>query len=158
MKWVFTVYYLGQYSLLKYLKRSDLMISLSSCKIIFYWTFKIIISAFHMWSDCTIQKKKHWKTGTYTENVQIDTKSKPPSWEDIMRWLQFYQCVDRNMEATGNAVAILQLFNLADNKWSVILFPLQVKGGKLTTKFGTKYAASVISQQSNHRLLKTTQL
>lgn len=36
------------------------------------------------------------------------------------------------------------------------LFPLQVEGGKLKMEFGTKYAVSLISQQSNQRLLKTT--
>lgn len=62
------------------------------------------------------------------------------------------------MEAIGNIIAALQLFNLADNKWSVIWFPLQVEGGKLKTKLATKYAVSVISQQDNQRPLKPTKL
>lgn len=33
-----------------------------------------------------------------------------------MRRLQFYHLVDRSMEATGNFIAIVQLFNLGDNK------------------------------------------
>lgn len=90
---------------------------------------------------------------TGIENVQNNTKSKPRSQEDIMRRLQFYQLVDSNMEATGNIIAILQLFNLADNKWNVIWFPLQVEGGKLKTELATKYAVSVISQQDNQRPL-----
>lgn len=90
---------------------------------------------------------------TGIDNVQNNTKSKPLSQEDIMRRLQFYQLVDSNMEATGNIIAILQLFNLADNKWNVIWFPLQVEGGKLKTELATKYAVSVISQQDNQRPL-----
>lgn len=60
------------------------------------------------------------------------------------------------MEATGNYIANPQLFNLGDNKWSVILFPLQVKGGKFKMELATKYAVSVISQQDSQRPLKTT--
>lgn len=92
------------------------------------------------------------------ENVQINTKSKPLSQEHIMRRLHFYQLVDSDVEATGNIIAILQLFNLADNKCSVISFPLQVEGGKLKPELATKYAVSVISQQDNQRPLKTTKL
>lgn len=111
----------------------------------------------------TTQKIAGWtkskkETVTGIENVQNNTKSKPLSQEDIMRRLQFYQLVDSNMEATGNIIAILQLFNLADNKWNVIWFPLQVEGGKLKMELATKYAVSVISQQDNQRPLKTTKL
>lgn len=92
------------------------------------------------------------------ENVQINTKPKPLSQQDIMRRFQFYQLVDSNMEATGNIIVILQLFNLVDNKWSVIWFLLQVEGGNLKMELATKYAVSVISQQDHHRLLKMMKL
>lgn len=117
-----------------------------------------------MGSDHTTQKIVGWtkskkETRTDIDNVQINTKKhKPLSQQDIMRRLQFYHLVDRSMEATGNFIAIVQLLNLGDNKWCVILFPLQVKGGKLKMELARKYAVPVISQQDNQRPLKTTKL
>lgn len=74
------------------------------------------------------------------ENIQIKTKPKPLSQQDIMRRFQFYQLVFSNREATGNIIVILQLFNLVENKWSVIWLLLQVEVGKLKMELVTKYA------------------
>lgn len=69
------------------------------------------------WSSSTKDCQQNEKQErNYIENVQINTKPKPLSQQDLMRRSQVYQFVYSNMEATGNIIEIQQLFSLVDKK------------------------------------------